>query len=192
LAALEELVQEGKIRYPATSNYAAWQVAEMLGIAASRNYRRAAIAQQMYNVLNRRLEPEFVPMAKSRDVSVIVYNPLAGGFLTGKHRPGQPTSGTRFDGNAQYQRRYWQDADFDAVERLRKISAGCDRTVIDISLSWLLHHSAAECIILGASKQEHLVNNLKAAAGGPLPGKVLEALDEIWVQVGGIAVNYNR
>jgi len=192
LAALEELVHAGKVRHTATSNFASWQVAEALAIAGSRGYRPPAAAQQMYNVLNRRLEPEFVPMAEALKVSILVYNPLAGGLLTGKHRPGEPTAGTRFDGNKEYQRRYWKQTQFDAVEDVRKLSDRCGRSMVDISLSWLLHHTAADCVILGASKLEHLEQNLAACEAGPLPEAVLNGLDDVWRRVGGVAANYNR
>jgi aryl-alcohol dehydrogenase-like predicted oxidoreductase len=79
LEAMDALVRAGKVRYPATSNYAAWQTGEMLAIAREKSYRPATVAQPMYNLLARGIEQEFVPMAKHFGISMAVYNPLAGG-----------------------------------------------------------------------------------------------------------------
>ncbi|HVX66919.1 MAG TPA: aldo/keto reductase, partial [Bryobacteraceae bacterium] len=102
LAAMDELVRAGKVRYPATSNYASWQVTQMLWVAERYNYQPAWIAQPMYNLLARGIEQEFLPMCREFGISTVVYNPLAGGLLTGKPRRDQPLPGTRFDNNPMY------------------------------------------------------------------------------------------
>ena len=107
LLAMEELVRQGKIRYPATSNYAGWQVAELLWMAEKQNYTPAFASQPMYNLLARGIEQEYLAMAQKYGVSVIAYNPLAGGMLTGKHSQSAIPPGTRFDKNPMYQERYW-------------------------------------------------------------------------------------
>ncbi len=192
LEAMDTLVRDGKVRYPATSNYASWQVAGMLGIAEREGYRPANIAQQMYNLLARRLEPEFLPMAARHGVSVIVYNPLAGGLLTGKHERGTPTSGTRFDGNQQYQDRYWLGANFDAVEKLTTVARAGGLSLVELSLSWLLNHTAADVVILGASRLDHFEQNLAVSQSPLLPREALSAIDKAWRAVGGVAPGYNR
>ena len=101
---MEELVRAGKVRYPATSNYAAWQVCRMLSIAEKNGYRPARVTQPMYNLLARGIEQEFLPMCRELGVSTVVYNPLAGGLLTGKQPRETPIAGTRFDGNQLYLR----------------------------------------------------------------------------------------
>src|SRR5437763_14797053 len=103
MEALDTLVRKGAIRYAATSNYASWQVCQMLSIAEQEGYTPARVAQQMWNLLARGLEQEFVPFAKQAGVSIIAYNPLAGGLLSGKHAAQSYTPGTRFDGNKMYQ-----------------------------------------------------------------------------------------
>ena len=115
----------GKVRFPAISNYAAWQVAEILCICEKRGYHPYFISQPMYNLIARGIEEEYLPFCRRFGVAVVPYNPLAGGLLTGKHsRQSGPTPGTRFDGNKMYQDRYWLDDDFAAVEELRSIAAG--------------------------------------------------------------------
>src|SRR5260370_18737457 len=107
LAAMDELVRAGKVRNPACSNYAAWQMTQILAIAENRGYKPATITQPMCNLLARGIEPEYVPMCKEFGVSTVVYNPLAGGLLTGKQKRDVPLAGTRFDNNQRYLSRYW-------------------------------------------------------------------------------------
>ena len=197
LEALDEAVRAGKVRYPASSNYAAWQVVEMLAIADRKGYRRAAVNQSMYNLLARGLDPEFLPMAKRMDVATVVYNPLAGGLLTGKQSREAPIAGSRFDGAThrlgdQYLSRYWYDSLFDAVEELRALAARCDRSLVALALGWILHHTPIDCIILGASRPEQLTENLAALDTGPLPDEVVAACDALWQSLRGVTPPYNR
>ena len=97
LEAMDRLAQEGKVRYPATSNYSGWQVCQMQWIAESKGYRRATVTQPMYNLLARGNEQEYLPMCKELGISTVVYNPLAGGLLTGKQKRDAPLRGTRFE-----------------------------------------------------------------------------------------------
>jgi aryl-alcohol dehydrogenase-like predicted oxidoreductase len=192
LEAMEELVKSGKVRYPATSNYASWQGVQMLDLAGEKNYRPASIAQQMYNLLARGLEQEFIPMAKELGVSVIAYNPLAGGLLTGKHVGDSITPGTRFDKNSMYQDRYWHGENFRAVERLQSIAEKSGRSLISLSLNWLMHHTPTDCVILGASKLEQLEQNLNVLDEGSLPAEVVEGCNEVWRDLRGPTPVYNR
>ncbi|HWC18750.1 MAG TPA: aldo/keto reductase [Terriglobales bacterium] len=192
LETLELLVKQGKIRYPATSNYAAWQQTEMLWIAEKKNYRPAVITQSMYNLLARGIEQEWLPMTEHFGLSNIVYNPLAAGLLTGKHQMQTITPGTRFDNNKLYQDRYWHQQDFAAVEKLKKLTQRSGRSLISIAFNWLLHHTPTDCVILGASRPEQLAQNLAACKEGPLPNEVVKACDEIWKELRGPIPVYNR
>jgi aryl-alcohol dehydrogenase-like predicted oxidoreductase len=192
LETMQELVKAGKVRYPASSNYASWQVGQMLCLAEKQDYQSATIAQQMYNLVARGLEQEFVPMARELSVSIIAYNPLAGGLLTGKHHSDSITPGTRFDKNSMYQDRYWHEQNFHAVERLQAVAQQSGRSLISLSLNWLMHHTVADCVILGASKLEQLKENLTVLDEGPLPSEVVELCDEVWNDLRGLTPLYNR
>jgi aryl-alcohol dehydrogenase-like predicted oxidoreductase len=199
LDAMNTLVRQGKIRYIATSNYASWQVCEMLWLSEKSNYQAPLIAQPMYNLIARGIEQEFLPMGKRLGVSTIVYNPLAGGLLSGKHDPAKITPGSRFDPavfgvklSGAYQERYWRPQAFHAVEKLKKIAAGAGRSLPSLALNWLLHHSATDCVILGASRMEQLEQNLKACQEGPLPPEAVSACDAVWQEFRGPAPIYNR
>jgi 1-deoxyxylulose-5-phosphate synthase len=193
LQTMDEFVRAGKVRYPATSNYAGWQVAQMIAICERQGFRPPYVSQPMYNLLARGIEQEYVAMCRAFGVSTVVYNPLAGGLLTGKHRRERPIPGTRFDNNKLYLDRYWHPAYFDAIDELQRAAAAAGRGVADVALNWLLHHTAADCAILGASKMEHLEQNLDACEkGGPLSPELLAACDRVWQGLRGITPQYNR
>jgi aryl-alcohol dehydrogenase-like predicted oxidoreductase len=193
LDAMEELVREGKVRFPAISNYAAWQVAEILCICEKRGYHPYFISQPMYNLIARGIEEEYLPFCRRFGVAVIPYNPLAGGLLTGKHsRQGGPTPGTRFDSNKMYQDRYWLDDDFAAVEDLRAIAAEAGKTLVELAFQWLLSQPAVDSIILGASRVEQLQENLKAVESPRLDESLLQRCDAVWKRLRGITPKYNR
>jgi len=192
LETMNGLVKQGKVRHVANSNYSGWQVVEMLWLAQKNGFPPSVISQPMYNLIARGIEQEYLPMCRRFGVSTIVYNPLAGGLLTGKHRRQSPLPGTRFDNNKLYLDRYWHDADFDAVEELRSIAAQAGRSLISLALNWIYHHTSADCIILGASRVEQLNENLKALEGGPLHEETLRACDQVWLKLRGPTPVYNR
>lgn len=192
LEAMEALVKAGKVRYPASSNYSSWQVTKMIGHSKENNYRPVLIAQQMYNLLARGVEQEFVPMAEELGVSLIAYNPLAGGLLTGKHSTSSITPGTRFDKNAMYQDRYWHEENFSAINKLQDIAQQSGRSLISLAINWLLHHTPTAAVILGASGQEQLEQNLAALDEGTLAPDTVEACDDVWRALRGPTPVYNR
>ncbi len=192
LETMDLLVRQGKVRYPASSNYAAWQVCEMQCLAAKNGYQPIRLTQPMYNLIARGIEQEYVPMCRRLGISTIVYNPLAGGLLTGKQNRQGPIGGTRFDGNKMYLDRYWHEADFDAVEQLRGIAAKAGRSMVSLALNWLLHHTSTDCVILGASRMEHLEQNVGAMAEGPLTQETVDACDRVWARLRGVTPQYNR
>lgn len=193
LAAFDELVRQGKVRYVAASNYAAWQVCRMHWLAERSGLQPPAVTQPMYNLLARGIEQEFLPMCRALGVSTVAYNPLAGGLLTGKHRADKPpASGTRFDANPAYQGRYWHPENFEAVAHLKAAAQAEGRSLVSLALAWLLHHTPVDCVILGASTLDQLAANLAAAEQGPCSSETLAACDEAWRIVRGISPVYNR
>jgi aryl-alcohol dehydrogenase-like predicted oxidoreductase len=192
LETMEQLVRQGKVRYPASSNYAGWQVCRMQWLAEKNSYKPAWITQPMYNLLARGIEQEYLPMTRAFGVSTVVYNPLAGGMLTGKQKRGAPIAGTRFDNNQMYLTRYWYDAYFDAVEEILGIARKAGRSPVSFALNWLLHHTTADCVILGASRLDQLDENLKALDEGVLPGDAVAACDAVWAKLRGVTPQYNR
>lgn len=193
LETLEELRSEGKIRHAGVSNFASWQIAQSFSLCEKNGWQVPAVSQPMYNLLARNIEQEFVAFAKEYRVSKVVYNPLAGGLLTGKQSlESGPAEGTRFDGNQRYLERYWHPGYFQAVESLKKLSAECGRPLLEIAFRWLLDQDHVDAVILGASKIEHLRANLAASAAAPLSAEVREGCDRIWDELRGPTPAYNR
>jgi len=181
LSAMETLVKAGKIARVGASNYAAWQLMQML--------ETVSVVQPMYNLLARDVEREFLPMCRTFDLDVLVYNPLAGGLLTGKHRPGEPAKGTRFDDNALYQGRYWNDAMFRAVAELQEVARAAGRPLLHLALQWLKAQRVG--ILLGATRAEQLRESA-AALRGDLEPADLKACDEVYARLQGPIPKYNR
>jgi aryl-alcohol dehydrogenase-like predicted oxidoreductase len=193
LGAMDELVKEGKIRYPAVSNYAAWQVLQMMWHCENYGYAPPSVSQPMYNVLARGIEQEYIPFCREYGIGIVAYNPLAGGLLTGKHAHGNPpTSGTRFDGNKMYQDRYWHPAYFDAQDEIAAVATGAGMSTTALAFRWLLTQTAVDCVLLGASRMEQLEENLMACSGPALEKDVLSACDKIWEKLRGVIPIYNR
>jgi 1-deoxyxylulose-5-phosphate synthase len=192
LAVMGELVQAGKVRYVTASNYASWQMCRMQWLAEQERIPRVTVTQPMYNLIARGLEAEYLPMCQELGLSTVVYNPLAGGLLTGKHQRQAPETGGRFDNNTNYLARYWYDTNFDAVEELAGACTQAGRSMVSTALGWLLHHTAADCLILGASRLEQLQENLKATEEGPLSDGLLAACQRAWERMRGVSAKYNR
>lgn len=192
LETMDQLVKSGKVRYPAVSNYAAWQVVEMQSIATDKGYVPATVSQPMYNLLARGIEAEYLPMCKRFGIATCIYNPLAGGLLTGKQQKERPAAGTRFDGNQMYLDRYWHPAYFEAVDELKQAADAHERTLVSVALNWVYHHTAADCLILGASSSTQLDQNLNVLQEGPLPQSLIDTCDRIWAGLRGVTPKYNR
>lgn len=193
LAAMDELVKAGKVRYPAVSNYASWQVAEIHCISQKNGYLPPFISQPMYNLLARAIEDEYLPFCKRYGVAVVPYNPLAGGLLTGKQSRGnKPIAGSRFDGNTMYLDRYWHEADFAAVEELKTVARHAGKTLVELALRWVLSQDQVDSVILGASGLGQLEENLKVCEGQKLPNDVLQRCDDVWRRLRGVTPKYNR
>ena len=193
LAAMDDLVKAGKVRCPAVSNYAAWQVAEIHCISQENGFRLPFISQPMYNLVARAIEDEYLPFCERYGIAVVPYNPLAGGLLTGKQaREAKPVQGSRFDGNKMYLDRYWHEDDFAAVEELKTIARDAQKTMVELALQWILSREQVDSIILGASRLEQLQENLKACEAPRLSSDVLERCDAVWSHLRGVTPKYNR
>ena len=193
LRAMNELVAAGKVRWIGTSNYAAWQMAEMAEISENLEFQVPKVAQPMYNALARGVEQEYLACTRRYHVTNVCYNPLAGGLLSGKQSLERgPLPGTRFDGNERYLKRFWHQEYFQAVEALKRIANGLGIALAELALRWLCHREGADCVILGASKFAHLKQNIEASQAGPLPDETLEACDEVWSALRGPTPQYNR
>jgi aryl-alcohol dehydrogenase-like predicted oxidoreductase len=163
LAALDDLVRAGKVRYIGCSNFLAWQICEALWAADRKNLTPFVSVQPRYNVLDRTIERELVPFCRQYGIGIIPYSPLAGGILTGKYRLGEaPPPDTRAGRNPRMQQQL-NEAMLAKVGSLAKWAKEQDRTVGDLALAWLLSRPEVSTIIAGATKPEQVDENARAA-----------------------------
>jgi aryl-alcohol dehydrogenase (NADP+) len=192
MSAMDRLVRDGKVRVVGMSNYASWQMVRSLWISDAQGLAKVSVVQVMHSLLARAVETECLPACREFDVGVTVYNPLAGGLLTGKHdRARPPAEGTRFGMKQMYRDRYWHEGLFEAAEKLAGIAREAGITPVDLALRWVMSREGVHCVILGASSLAQLEENL-GAADGRLPADVLAACDRVWARLKGPAPGYNR
>lgn len=192
LAAGDKLVRDGKVMYYGVCNEAAWQVCHQVNLARQRNLTPPTVTQVPYNLITRGIEPELLPFVREYKVGLMVYNPLAGGLLTGKHDPARaPAEGTRFQVRQDYYNRYWRDTNFSAVADLMSIAKEAGKTPVQLALQWLLAQPAVDAVILGATSVEQLEENI-ASAEGKLDEETLKACDRVWQRIRGESFQYNR
>ena len=186
LRALDDLVHQGKIRYVGCSNYPAWRLAEALGTAERLGLARYETVQPRYNLLYREIETELLPLARSARVGVLVYNPIAGGMLSGKYRSDQdPEEGTRFTlggAGTVYQHRYWDKLQLEAVASLAERARGHGHSLASVVVAWVLSQEGITSAIVGASRPEQLEATL-AGAELELDEDLKRACDEVWWQL---------
>ena len=180
LETMDTLVRSGKVRYIGVSNYASWQISDLLACARENHWNGPVVTQNVYNLLTRGIEEELIPQTQTHGLGVVVYNPLMSGLLTGKHAKGHPAEGTRLADNATYHDRYWSDENFDASEALAAVAREAGLTPAELALRWCANQEGINAVLIGVSKLSHLEPNLRAVLSDPLPRDVLEACDRVW------------
>jgi len=195
LRALEDLIHSGKVRYIACSNYRAWQLCEALWVSDLYNLARFECIQTPYNLITRDIEYELLSLCSTKQVGVTVYNPLAGGFLTGKYDPSKsPVEGVRFATKRlgeMYIGRYWLDKNFEAVAQLKEIAEAKGQSLAQFSLAWILHNDMITSVIFGVTSLKQLKENL-GATELKLSTDQLSACDEVWQQLAPSRFLYGR
>ncbi|HJT76551.1 MAG TPA: aldo/keto reductase [Gemmataceae bacterium] len=182
LRAFDDLVRQGKVRYIGCSNFPAWQVALGLGISERLGLARWDCVQPRYNLLYRDIEAELLPLCRDQGLGVIAYNPLAGGFLTGKYRSLEPVPGTRFtlgQTGDLYRERYWHEAQLEAVGRLRHFLEPRGKSLVQAAVAWVLEQPGITAAIVGASRPEQLDESL-AAVNLTLDAEERETCNLLW------------
>ncbi|KII88575.1 hypothetical protein PLICRDRAFT_41761 [Plicaturopsis crispa FD-325 SS-3] len=193
LEEVNKLFNEGLFEIFGLSNYASWEVAEIIMICKAKGYVQPKVYQVMYSAITREMEPELLPCARKFGLRIVVYSPLAGGFFSGNvasSNPSDAPQGGRFDpSTAQgrlYRSRYINAGHFEALELLKGVAAKHGLRLTEIALRWCQHHSVltpSDGIILGASSAAQLEQNCADSEQGPLPEEVVTALDEAYMIV---------
>jgi aryl-alcohol dehydrogenase-like predicted oxidoreductase len=179
LRALDDLVRSGKVRYTACSNYEAWRLMEALWISDSKDLARFACYQPQYSLVVRDIEEEIIPVCQLKGLGVVVWSPLAGGFLTGKYQPGERSAaGTRSEEGWAYPQRYFAANADDALAELLKVADELERSPAQIALRWALDQPAITSVIIGARTVEQARDNV-LAGGWTLPAEALQRLNAV-------------
>jgi aryl-alcohol dehydrogenase-like predicted oxidoreductase len=167
LRALDDLVKTGKVRYIGCSNFSGWQVAAATGISAAKNLQKFVSHQIFYSLLGRDAEHELVPVSIDQDVGLMVWGPLANGFLSGKYTRGNPVpEQSRLEAMPNYPAFHdWEAAmekGYDLLETVQSIAAARGRPVSDVAINWILRKPWINSVVLGARNEAQLKANLKA------------------------------
>ena len=161
LIALDDLVRWGKVIYIGCSNFSAQQLTDALKISRRLELHSFVSVQPMYNILKRDVEANLLPLCLQEGLGVIPYNPLAGGFLTGKYQAGpQPPSGTRLGDVETYQKRYLSDENFRLTSRFLEAAKKRGVHPIALSIAWVASHPSVTSIIIGARNEQQLRETL--------------------------------
>lgn len=163
LRALDDLVHQGKVLYLGVSNWAAWQIAKALGISESKCLARFECIQPMYNLVKRQAEVEILPLAKSEQLAVIAYNPLAAGVLSGKYSQGIAPQSGRLAEKDQYRKRYAEPDYYDIADHFVNYAKTLGVDPVTLAISWVKSNPAITAPILGARNAEQLSASLAAA-----------------------------
>jgi aryl-alcohol dehydrogenase-like predicted oxidoreductase len=190
LRALDDLVSQGKILYAGVSEWSAVEIDDALCIAREHNLDRIASNQPIYNMIERYIEKEVLPLCEREGIGQVVFSPLAEGVLTGKYKPGQqPPQGTRA-ANPQtnmFMTNMMNDRTLTAVQNLQKLAQEAGYTLAQMALAWVLRQPIVSSAIIGASRPQQVEENAKASEI-TLSNDILERIDEIL----GDVVSYYR
>jgi len=163
LRALEGLVQSGKVRYIGASNYTAAQLDQANTLAGGNGWARFVTIQNHYHMLEREIEAEMLPYCAEHNIGILPYFPLAGGFLTGKYKRGQPAPAGSRGETSQYVQKYMTGENFDRIETLTAWAASMSHTLNELAHAWLLAHPPVSSVISGATSVVQVRQNASAA-----------------------------
>ncbi len=179
LRALEDLVRMGKVRYTACSNYEAWRLMEALWISDSKDLARFACYQPQYSLVVRDIEEEIIPVCELKGLGVVVWSPLAGGFLTGKYQPGERSAaGSRSEEGWAYPQRYFAPNADESLATLLQVAEETDHSPAQVAVRWVLEQPAITSAIIGARTVEQARDNF-LAGGWTLPAEALQRLNKV-------------
>jgi aflatoxin B1 aldehyde reductase len=198
LVACDKLYKEGKYKKLGLSNFPAWMVADIWHICNNNGWAAPSVYQGRYNAISRNIEKELLPALRRMNIPCYVFNPLAGGLLTGKHTDytAQPPAG-RFSLRQSYRDRYWKKELIDIICELVKNCQEDGVLLAEAALRWLAYHSKLNCnhgdaVIIGASSMKQLVHNIDAIKEGPLPSNIVNSFDSAWDEATSFSPDYFR
>src|SRR6266536_2788209 len=181
LRALDDLVTQGKILYAGVSEWSAVQIDDAVSIARQFNLDKITSNQPLYNMLERNIEQDIIPLCEREGIGQVVFSPLAQGILTGKYKPGQqPEQGTRASNESinMFMKRMLSDDVLSAVQKLKDLAEQSGHTLAQMALAWVLRQKNVTSVITGASRPQQVEENVKASEI-TLSEDLLHHIDEI-------------
>lgn len=178
LRALDDLVRQGKILYPAVSNFAAWQVQKALGLCEMRNLAPITCIQPMYNLVKRQVEVEILPMAAANQLAVIPYGPTGAGLLTGKYGPNHKPDAGRLLQAKMYQVRYAAADYYQVAGRFTELAQSRGYHPAALACAWVSAHPQVTSVLLGARNLEQL-DQVLGATSIELDDELYQAISEL-------------
>lgn len=192
LTALAEVIEAGKVRHFGLSNFATWQSYEVCRICDQNGWPQPVMSQMIYNMLLRQIEYEYIAFCKAQNLHLTVYNPLAGGLLTGKYRClTDERKGGRFVGNAVYRKRYWSQRMLDGAHGLQKIADGIGMPLTHMAINWITQRDAADSVLLGPSNADQFLDCL-AADETDIPPEAMKRINQFLADFDGTNATYAR
>jgi aryl-alcohol dehydrogenase-like predicted oxidoreductase len=159
---LDDLVRQGKVRYIGLSNFMSWQASTAVMLQDRLGLEKYVTAQMYYSLVGRGLEYEFQSFAEYHNIGILVWSPLAGGFLTGKYSRANPApAGTRFAEAGNFVP-FDKEMGYRVVEALKEVAGRHDATPARVALAWVLGRPAVSSVIIAARKPEQLEDNIRA------------------------------
>ena len=159
MRALDDLVRAGKILYIGASNFLAWQLCRSNDVADMMGWERFVTVQPHYHMLERGIEKELAPYCEFAKIGILPYFPLAGGFLTGKYKRGEPPPAGSRGEKSPYVQKYLTDENFDRLDKLTAFADSRGHTLHELAFAWLLHNRQVSSVIAGATKPEQVTSN---------------------------------
>jgi aryl-alcohol dehydrogenase-like predicted oxidoreductase len=181
LRVLDDLIRQGKVLYVGVSEWTADQIADALRLAKEMNLDKIVSNQPRYNMIQRQIEAEIIPLCEREGVGQVVFSSLAQGVLTGKYRPGEaPEQGTRAADpeSNRFMQELMNEEVLSAVEKLRPVASDAGLSMSQLALAWVLQRDNVSSAIIGASRPEQVEDNAKAA-GVRLSSDVVSEIDGI-------------
>ncbi len=192
MEAATQLVKAGKARYIGVSNYASWQIVDLIRVSEKANGIAPVVTQNCYNLITRSIDRELVPCIMTHDIGLVIYSPIASGLLTEKQLLGKPAEGSRMANNKQYNDRFWKPTNLEAVQELNTIAREAGMNITGLAMNWCNSVGYVDSILTGMSRLEQLKQNIAWLYDKPLDNEILAKCDAVWAKIDDQSFKYNR
>ena len=192
MEAATQLVKAGKARYIGVSNFASWQIVDLIRASEKINGIAPVVTQNCYNLITRSIDRELVPCIKAHNIGLVVFSPIASGLLTEKHLAGIPAEGSRMATNKQYNERFWKPGNLEALLELDAIAKEAGMNITELALNWCASLGYVDSILSGMSSLGQFKQNITWLRDKPLDAEIMAKCDAVWAKIDDQSFKYNR